>query len=377
MTKKSLLIGGAIVAVVAVVGWVGMSGKAPEPAPQPTEAAAQSAPTVTVETPVRSMWEQTVPATGWISAWQESVISAEVAGQTITAINADVGDMVKKGDLLVELSRETIQNQISQRRAALDAAQAQLDQASADADRARRLNDANSVALSQQQTTEYLVAERKAQAEVASAQAQLDSAELDLKRTHIHALTDGRITQRSALLGDVVTQGAELFRLIRDNRIEWHAEVPLMQAFGIREGTPVTIPTPIGEVTGKVRRVSPTASDTNGRITVFVALDPIENAPDPMVGIMISGSFHVGASEALHVPASAVVLQDGFSYVFVLNPDDPTHVLRERVETGRQIDDRIEIIGAIDDTAQIVQAGGSFLTEGSAVTVVSGQGAAE
>jgi multidrug efflux pump subunit AcrA (membrane-fusion protein) len=82
---------------------------------------------------------------------------------------------------------------------------------------------------------------------------------------------------------------------------------------------------------------------------------------------MISGRFQTGEDSALHVPSSAVVLQDGFSYVFVLEDGDT--VRRQRVETGRRQDNRVEITSDLKSDAQVVQSGGAFLTDGSRVRV--------
>lgn len=334
------------------------------------EQSAPAALAVTTAAPARSVWPVEVEASGWTAAWQEIVISAEVGGERIEAMSADVGDVVHKGDLLVQLSRASLLNTISQLEAAVASAQAELDLAEADADRARKLGGSGSAALSAQSADEYFATERKARAELAAAQAELASARLDLDQTRIHAIEGGVISSRSGTIGDVVAEGAELYRLIRDGRMEWQAEVPLRHLMQIAVDTPVAIPTPLGEITGTVRRIAPTASVSNGRVKVYVSLTEPENGPDPKTGVMISGRFLIGESEALHVPSSAVVLLDGFSYVFVLDADDPTVVRRERVETGRRRDDQIELLGDFAVDAQVVQSGGAFLSDGSRVRLV-------
>ncbi|MFD1796938.1 efflux RND transporter periplasmic adaptor subunit [Paracoccus aurantiacus] len=333
------------------------------------QSSAPSALTVTVAAPQTDIWPEEVEASGWTAAWQEVVISSELGNQRIETLTADVGDTVKQGDLLVELSHASLENDIAELEASVESAQAELDLATADADRARQLDGAGSGALSKQEAAEYYATERKSRAELASAQAQLASSQLDLEHARINAAYGGVISSREAVMGDVVSEGEELYRLIRDNRIEWQAEVPLRQLLPIKVGTPVSIPSPLGEVTGEVRRIAPAASEENGRVKVYVSLNEPEDGPDPKTGIMISGSLVTGESDALHVPSSAIVLLDGFSYVFVLDPEDQTKVRRERVETGRRRDDRIELLGDFDANAQVVQAGGSFLSDGSTVTV--------
>jgi RND family efflux transporter MFP subunit len=324
--------------------------------------------TVSVTKPDVQQWQVLIPASGRLAAWQEAVISAEAGGMRIIAVNVDVGTNVKKGDLLVQFSAETAQSELEQQRASVEQAKADLDQAVANADRARGLT--GSGAISSQQTTEYLITERKATAALASAKAALASAQLTLDRTNVYAIDDGVISERSASLGKVVNAGDELFKLIRQSRIEWQAELPVKRLADVKEGTKAVIPTPLGDVRGTVRLVSPTTSTATGRVTVYVALQPAEGMPQPKTGILVSGNFEFDATDALTVPATAVTLKDGFSYVFVLDATDQATVTRKRVETGRRQGDRIEIVSGIDRSEDVVMSGGAFLADGSVVRVV-------
>lgn len=331
--------------------------------------------TVSVTKPEVSQWPVLIPASGRLAAWHEAVISAEVSGLRIIGINADVGATVKKGELLVQFDAETAQAELEQQQASVEQAKADLDQAVANADRARGLT--GSGAISAQQTTEYLITERKSKAALASSKAALASAQLTLDRTKVYANDDGVISERSASLGKVVTAGDELFKLIRQNRIEWQAELPVKRLADVKEGTKAVIPTPLGDVRGEVRLVSPTSSTANGRVTVYVALQPAVGMPQPKTGILVSGNFEFSATDALTVPATAVTLRDGFSYAFVLNATDQPTVTRKRVETGRRQGDRVEIVSGIDTTEEVVVSGGAFLADGSVVRVVDTVAAAE
>ena len=344
-----------------------------EDATQTTAGAA--ALTVSVTKPEVSQWPVLIPASGRLAAWHEAVISAEVSGLRIIGINADVGATVKKGELLVQFDAETAQAELEQQQASVEQAKADLDQAVANADRARGLT--GSGAISAQQTTEYLITERKSKAALASSKAALASAQLTLDRTKVYANDDGVISERSASLGKVVTAGDELFKLIRQNRIEWQAELPVKRLADVKEGTKAVIPTPLGDVRGEVRLVSPTSSTANGRVTVYVALQPAVGMPQPKTGILVSGNFEFSATDALTVPATAVTLRDGFSYAFVLNATDQPTVTRKRVETGRRQGDRVEIVSGIDTTEEVVVSGGAFLADGSVVRVVDTVAAAE
>lgn len=325
--------------------------------------------------PETETWPVEVQASGWLAPWAEALVASEIGGERIVAVHVEVGDQVQAGDVMAELSRASVENRIAELEAALESAQAALETATEDAERARQLSGGGS--MSQQQIAEYLSVERQARAGVTVAEAQLASERLALENTRILAVSDGVVTEVSAALGQVVTEGQELFRLIRDNRIEWQAEVPLFQLRGIETGTRVAIPSPYGEVGGQVRRVSPAASQTNGRVMVYVDPEPPAGVPMPKTGILVTGAFIVDETEAIVLPASAITMQDGFSYVFVIDgTEDTASVRRERVETGRRRGDRVEILGGFPTESRVVLSGGAFLSDGSVVRVVAGAEAA-
>ena len=326
--------------------------------------------TVSVVKPEILLWPVTIPASGRLAAWHEAIIAAEVGGMKIIDINADVGTSVKKGDLLVQFAPETAQAELEQQQAAVEKAEATLEQAVADADRARGLT--GSGALSKQQTTEYLITERKVKAELFSAQAALASVQLTLDRTRIYAVDDGVISERLASLGKVVTLGDVLFKLIRQNRVEWQAELPLKRLVDVKKGTKAIIPTPVGDIQGKVRLVSPTTSTDNGRVTVYVALNPEAGMPQPKTGILTSGYFVFDRTDAVTVPATAITLRDGFTYIFILDDADQPTVTRKRVQIGRRQNDRVELVSGIDKNDRVVTSGGAFLADGAVVRVSKG-----
>ena len=78
-----------------------------------------------------------------------------------------------------------------------------------------------------------------------------------------------------------------------------------------------------------------------------------------------SGEFELGTSGALTVPQQAIAVRDGFSYVFRLNPDQ--RVSQIKVQAGRRLSDRIEIVSGITADTTIVVSGAGFLNDGDLV----------
>ena len=81
--------------------------------------------------------------------------------------------------------------------------------------------------------------------------------------------------------------------------------------------------------------------------------------------------FELGEAPALTLPQSAVLLRDGFTYVFKL--DDKNQVTQTKVTVGRRVEDRIEITGGLEANTRVVDNGVGFLTDGDTVRVVEAQ----
>ena len=334
-----------------------------EPA-SPPAAATRPAMTVTTTKPVVAQWQTRLDADGSVAAWQEVSISPEVGGFRIADVLVNVGDVVKKGQVLATLSTTSVSNDLALQTAALAAAKAALAEASANAARARKLQDSG--AISAQQISQYLTAEQTARARVQVAEARIKSEQLRLSQTSVIAPDDGVIAGRAATAGALARVGEELFRLIRHGRLEWRAEVPGAELFQVREGQSVELMLPDGStVTGTVRTVAPTIDPQTRKGLVYVDIGGVGGAL--RAGMFASGRFNLGHSKALTVPSSSVMVRDGFSWLFKLGADN--QVTLSKVETGRREGDRIEITKGLGPDDAVVDSGVGFLADGDTVAV--------
>lgn len=319
--------------------------------------------TVAIARPGERRWAEIVPASGWLRPWHEAIVAAEIDGLRITDVLVDVGSIVSKGQPLVRLADESVRAELRKEAAALSTAKADLAKAQANAERAGKVK--GSGALSDEKIAEYLIAEQTAEAGVEFASASLENQKLKLAQATIVAVDDGLITARSAQLGAVVSSGTELFRLVRQQRVEWQAEIPARHLSRIREGMAATFAaTGDRRVKGSVRLVGPTVSTDTGRGLAYVALPP---GTQPPIGLYVTGQIELDTSTALTVPETALVLRDGMAYVFAVNAE--SRASRIRVETGRRNNGEVEILSGLDAEARIVTTGGAFLSDGALVRI--------
>ncbi len=385
-----------LIAVVAlVIGATAIFFLKPGTAEKAATVAAKPALTVSTALPQPLSLPVRLSANGSITAWQEAIIGSESNGLRLLQVLVNVGDSVRAGQLLAVFSADSTQADTAQARASLLEAEATALDAADNAARARTLE--SSGALSAQQIRQYNTAEQTARARVAAAKAVLDAQQLRGRQTRVLAPDNGVISARTATVGAVVAAGTELFRMIRGGRLEWRAEVTSAELGRIRVGTPVTVIAASGaQLAGRVRMVAPTVDPQTRSALVYVDLPVSAGAVSPAVrragppqastapsggsathevasvgvaiaGMFARGEFDLGLTPALTIPQPALVVRDGFNYVFALNPDQ--RITQLKVQTGRLSGDRVEITSGLKADQRIVVSGAGFLNDGDLVRV--------
>ena len=331
-------------------------------------ASAAVALTVNVTQPQPTALPVRISANGNIAAWQEASVGTEANGLRLAEVRVNVGDVVKRGQVLATFAPDTVRAEVAMNRAAVAEAEATLADAAANAQRARSLQASG--ALSDAAINQYLTAERTAQARLDAQRAGASTQQLRLRQTQVLAPDAGVISARSATVGAVLPAGQELFRMIRQGRLEWRAEVAANDLAALRPGMRVQVQVgPGAPLNGTLRMVAPTVDPATRNGLVYVDLpNGVASAGHARAGMFARGEFDVASATGLTLPQSAVLLRDGFSYVLRVGAD--SKVTQVKVGTGRRAGDRIEITSGLDASANVVAAGGGFLGDGDTVRVV-------
>jgi HlyD family secretion protein len=353
-----------LLAIVAVVCVASCGDKNTESrAPRPVL-------TVELVSPSHAAWSDPLVASGEIAAWQEAIIGAEVAGIRLEKVLVNVGDVVKKGQLLAHFSEDTLRADLARLDANVAEAAANFEKAKADAARADRLEATN--AVSEQTILGYRMQAQAVEAQLASARAQRDAQALQLRYARVVAPDDGVISSRSATIGAVSMMGTELFRLVRRNRLEWRAEVPAESLSRLKSGIKTTVTTLDGKtVTGKLRQLAPTVNTSTRSGLAYVDL-PVDSGL--AAGMYLTGRFTLAERDVLVIPESAIVLRDGNHYLMQVDAKDRVRAVK--VATGQRRDNAIEVLGGVAPTDRFVKSGGAFVGTGDLVQVVAAAKAA-
>lgn len=326
-----------------------------EDAPQ-KPAASQAHPvlTVTAANPERVTWPNNLVAQGVITPWEEASIGTQIGSYQLVDVRVNVGDQVRRGQLLARLNPALLQAEEAQ-------LLARYEQAVANDRRAQGLRTAGGI--SDQEALQFTT-------EARTATALLAAKRLELRYTAILAPDDGVITARTATLGAVVPAGQELFRIIRKNRLEWRGELTASQLSVARRGQRISLQLPDGSSANAVVRQIAPALETRSRLAIVYAdLMPGSRA---RAGMYVTGEIATGETPALAVPAECVVVRDGRSYVVeIMGAGETPKVALRSVTPGRRNGNAIEILRGLTGRERMVLRGSAFLHDGDVVRVVS------
>jgi RND family efflux transporter MFP subunit len=310
--------------------------------------------TVTAATPHRVLWPRTLQASGAVAPWQEASIGTQIGGFQLIDVRVNVGDHVKKGQVLAEFDTALLRADEAQ-------LQANYDQAEANRQRAEKLVASASISAQDLLQTQTLAK---------TAAAALASKQLQLRYAVVVAPDDGTISARSATLGAVVPASQELFRLIRQDRLEWRGELTATQLADIRAGQHVALTLPDGSsANAKIREVAPSLDAQSRLGIVYADVVPGSRA---RAGMYAKGQIELGETAALAVPADSIVIRDGRNYVATVSDGGATSKVQMRaVSVGRRQGSEVEIEQGLTDTDQVIAQGAGFLSDGDVVRLGS------
>jgi RND family efflux transporter MFP subunit len=368
-----VLLAGLMLALLAGAAWwwLAPQRRGPPPPMAPAVPASRAAITVSLAPVIAAVLARPAIGDGSVAAWQELVIGTETGGLRVVEVGFEEGDTVRRGQLMVRLEEAIPAAQAAQAEAAAEEAEAVLRMAQLDLRRSTELARTDNVArqtLDQRQS-----AARQAEARLAAARARRDEAAARLAQARIEAPADGLVSRRTVLLGAVAQPGQEMFRLIRDSRLELNARVPELDLARIRPGQTARVTHGDRTIEGQVRALAPVVAGETRLGIVHVALPPGSGLRP---GMFARAEFPpADATPVLTVPQEAVVFRQGGPVAFVVPPGSDRAAQRS-VATGARRDGRVEVRAGLAAGERVVIAGAGFLADGDIVRVAPDTAAA-
>lgn len=326
--------------------------------------------TVEIVTPQQTVIDNALSADGTIGPKDIATVYGKVDGVTIDQVLVQEGTQVKQGQVLAVFDTDAMQQQRVQAQADLAEAQTNLTVARADAERVIPLLDID--AVSKQEVDRYIATANQAAASMEAAKARLNNQTLNLNNAKVTAPVSGIISEKTANVGSVPGQ-APLFTIIENGVLEWQAQVDPDKLGDINVGTPVQVSLPNNKsVMGEVSRIAPTAEKGSRQVSVYATL-----AKSPLVrsGMYQRGRFLLGGEGKQVLPISAIITEDGYDYVMLVNQDKADNgetiyrIKKEKVSLGERQGDQVIVTKPLPQDVAVVRQGGGFLNDGDIVRI--------
>lgn len=295
-------------------------------------------PTATVRTEIIGAQPHTATedVVGTVRARLRASLEAKVSGR-IESLPVALGQAVKTGDLLVQLDAREIQ--------------ARLDQALAVRQQAERELQRFSALLKQEAVTQAEFDAVEARARVAAAG--VTEAETMLSYARVLAPFAGVVTRKNVDVGDLAAPGRSLVELEDPTALRLEADVPEALAGRVKLGARLSVSVPASgrELEGVVAELAPVADPASRTFRVKLDLPP---TPELRSGQFARVAIALDQTEALRVPASAVVQRGQMELVFVATNGIAQMRL---VKTGRRGDGFVELLSGVTRGETVVTEG--------------------
>jgi RND family efflux transporter MFP subunit len=310
----------------------------------------------------------TVTLIGTVQAETEINLSFRIGGRVVER-TVNVGDAVTRGQLIASLDPQDEATGLQSAQAQVNAARAQLAEATDHFGRMRDLVKENAVSRASFEQAEVQM--KTAQSRVESAEAQATLAQNRLSYTRLTSDVTGVVTAQGAEVGEVVAAGRMIVQVARDGGRDAVFDVPPRVKNNAPPDAAITVSLtaePAISVAGRVREVSPRADPVTGTFRVSVRLI---NPPTEMrLGSTVTGSMALPPTAGIEIPSSAVSRADGQSAVWLVDPATTTVSSRQIAVQSSSDPTRVIVTSGLRPGDVIVTAGAQALRAGQQVRLL-------
>lgn len=293
----------------------------------------------------------------------QSINSADLSTRMmgfVTQVHGNVGDKVRKGQLLISINNTDLQAKLAQVNAGITEASVAFNNAQKDYNRFTNLFKNKSA--SQKELDDVTANFEMAKARLEAAKQMRNEVNAQFAYTNITAPFDGIITGKSVKKGDMANVGEPLISIETPNSFEVIAMIPENEITKIKKDIEVDVfAKSIDEILkGKVIEISTSAKNTGGQYLAKIALDKTDT--QVLSGMFATVQFPVETQEQTNIvliPKKAIVTRGQLSGVYTVSQSN-TALLRW-LRLGKNYGNSVEVLsGLTSDESYIVSAEGKL-----------------
>ncbi len=353
----------------------------------------ETIPPVNVAVVERSAAKTELSLPGTMQAIAEAPVMARTSGYVKRRL-VDIGDSVQSGQVLAEIEAPELDQQIRQAVSSRDQAGAALEQSEAGlrmarsnqgiakitADRWRNLVDKGAVSRQENDSYQAVLESQNANVQASEkaiqvAKSNLAAVEANLERMNqlksyqqVRSPFAGIITVRNIEAGTLVTEGSTLlYRVAQPGTLRVFVNIPQPDADAVHDGMPATVavqgsPEPPwnGKVTRTAKALDPTSRTMLAEIQATNAAGKLMPGMFVLVGLSVSHS-----ATSLLIPGDTLVVRSNGPQVALVDQAGTVHF--RRIELGRDLGSKLEVISGVGEGDRIVINPGDTAKEGAKV----------
>ncbi len=318
----------------------------------------------------RGTVEDNISLTGDIEPQFQVTVYSKVSGE-VERLAVDIGDKVKKGDLIAQVEKKKLILQVERLEASEEGAKINLEKLGRDYERIKSLFEKN--AVSQQKMDDIETAYKSAQAQIRELKAASDLAGIQLADSQIYAPIKGTIAKKFIDEGEMIidasmTKNAPLVTIVDMDTVKVMVNVTGRDIARARIGQEARVKVdahPDKVFMGKVTNISPVLSPLSRTAPVEIEITNPDRLLKPGMFARVK-IITEKREKVLVVPIEAIIYQGGKETLFVVEGNIAT--LRE-VKAGLNDGAMVEIASGLKDGEKVIIEGGYGLKDGTRVRV--------
>ncbi|WP_321392213.1 efflux RND transporter periplasmic adaptor subunit [Emcibacter sp.] len=312
---------------------------------------------------VNTEMSPTLTVPGSVISMHDSRLAAETSA-TVDWV-AEVGTQVEKGEPVARLNPRLLSLDLANREAEIKSTEAQIEFRRKEVARLEELLKKSTISEARYDEAYSTLAVLKQQLE--QAKAERDRTEYLLEKSVIRAPVPGWVVERFISVGEYVSAGSEVVRLVDTKETEISAQAPLSLVDGLNAGMKITVTNGVNSITTPVRAIIPVGDNVSRMVEIRLEI------PENLW--IIGSAVRVNLPKDLPrkvtaIPRDALIIRAGRNFVFRVNDEGKSENVA--VSTGAIADNLIEVEGSLKAGDRVIVRGGETLKAGQDVEIISG-----
>ena len=340
-------------------------------------AAQQRVSAVSVDQVISEPLLQTMPVLGRFIAKESGIVATRIA-ERVHKMYVQVGDRVKKGDLLVKLASDRLDNQIQLLQANLKITKTQL---AKEIVNYRKMEQTHKRILALRTSSAFrkdreedserdleISAEmvNRARADIDQSKASLKAGQISLQDTYIRAPYPGVVIKRHTLPGNYVRVGDPIITIFNDTDLEIEADVPSIRALAVKTNTKVTAKLQNGITFNTIiRAIIPQENSLTRAVAIRLSIKDEQYQNGVLGNQSVTLKLPIGnPDDVTTVHKDAVLVKNGKKIVFIFRKGTANI---QPIKLGRAIGNRFEVLAGLEVGDLVVVRGNERLRPGEPI----------